>query len=60
VRTVERLVGAAVQPLGLTQQWTVDEAGNRVAKFRMTQDLSFSADRVGPDISINNRIDMGA
>ena len=44
----------------MAKQWTLDEAGERVIKFRLTQDLSFSSNRVGPPVSINSRIDMEA
>jgi hypothetical protein len=30
-----------IQPLGLVQQWTVNQDGGKKAKFRLTQDLSF-------------------
>ena len=57
-RTIELIPNAAVQPLGLARQWTTDEKGRRIEKFRMTQDLSFSSSREGPPVSINSRIDM--
>ena len=57
---VEKIPNAAIQPLGLAKQWTVDEEGTRVIKFRMTQDLSFTSDRHGPSRSINSRINMSA
>ena len=57
---VEEIPGATVQPLGLAQQWTLDEFGNRIIKFRLTQDLSFSSNRVGPPRSINSRVNMKA
>ena len=59
-RTVRKIPGSAVQPLGLASQWTLDENGNRVLKFRMTQDLSFSSHQTGEQMSINSRIDMTA
>ena len=49
-----------VQPLGLVQQWTVDEEEKRKIKFRLTQDLSFSADSQGEPKSVNSRVDMSA
>ena len=57
---VRKIPGAAVQPLGLATQWTLDEEGERIVKFRMTQDLSFSSHRTGEPTSINSRIDMSA
>ena len=57
---ITSIPGAAVQPLGLARQWTIDEEGNRLEKFRLTQDLSFSSSRSGPQVSINSRIDMTA
>ena len=59
-RTVRAIPGAAVQPLGLASQWTLNEEGERVIKFRMTQDLSFSSHQTGEAVSINSRIDMSA
>ena len=60
VNAVPKIPHAAVQPLGLAQQWTLDENGVRCVKFRMTQDLSFATTKTGPPISINDRIDMTA
>ena len=57
---VPEIPGAAVQPLGMAKQWTLDEAGERMIKFRITQDLSFSSNRIGPPVSINSRVDMAA
>jgi hypothetical protein len=51
---------AMVEPLGLAEQWTLDEQGNRVPKYRLTQDLSFTFEKAGPPKSINSRIDMQA
>ena len=52
------LPNSAVQPLGLAQQWTLDEEGNRVVKFCMTQDLSFSSNEHAMPTSVNKRIEM--
>ena len=51
---------AGVQPLGLVSQWTIDEKGNRVKKFRITQDLTFSSEKGIASKSINSRINMTA
>lgn len=50
--------GAMVQPLGMAEQLTLAESGERVPKFRLTQDLSFSLTE--PNLSVNSRIDMAA
>jgi hypothetical protein len=60
IAVVELIPGAMVQPLGLVQQLTVDLDGKRKAKFRLTQDLSFSTDRKGKPTAINARVDMAA
>ncbi|KAI2508556.1 hypothetical protein MHU86_5848 [Fragilaria crotonensis] len=60
IAAVQSIPGAMVQPLGLVQQWTVDQDGARKAKFRLTQDLSFSTGRGSEPTSINSRIDMSA
>jgi hypothetical protein len=60
VETVLRIPGAMVQPLGLVQQWTVGPGGERVIKFRLTQDLSFSSDKTSTPMSINSQVDMSA
>ena len=60
VRIIKQIPNAAIQPLGLAHQWSIDEKGKRVDKWRMTQDLSFSSSRVGIPVSINSRIDMSA
>jgi hypothetical protein len=41
--TVTLLPSPVVTPLGLAKQWTLDNKGDRVPKFRMKQDLSFSS-----------------
>ena len=60
IAVVKLIPGAMVQPLGLVQQWTVDHDGARKAKFRLTQDLSFSTDRKSTPKAINARVDMSA
>lgn len=60
ISIVKSIPGAMIQPLGLVQQWTVGDDGERKAKFRLTQDLSFSTDRKIPPTSINKRVDMSA
>ena len=60
VHTIPLIPNAAVQPLGLVQQWTTKEDGTRAIKYRLTQDLSFSSNKSGPSRSINSRIDMAA
>ena len=59
VDTIRLIPGAAVQPLGMAVQQTLDENGEPKTKFRLTQDLSFSsAQPPAPPRSINKRIDM--
>lgn len=59
--TVHQIPGAAVQPLGLAQQWTPGEDGKRKAKFLLAQDLSFAfKNRKIPPVSVNSRIKMDA
>ena len=60
VTTVVKITNAAVQPLGVARQWSIGERGERIEKFRMTQDLSFSSTRDGEPTSINDRIDMSS
>jgi hypothetical protein len=55
IELVPLIPNAMVQPVGLAKQWTLDEEGNRVVKYRITQDLSYSEAK---DVSINSRIDM--
>ena len=47
-----------MQPLGLVQQWTVALDGERVIKYRLTQDLSFSTNKETAPTSINAGVDM--
>jgi hypothetical protein len=54
--TVALIPGALVQPLGLAKQWTLNEKGDRIPKYRLTQDLSFSVSQ--DKCSVNDRIDM--
>ena len=60
VGVVTSIPGAMVQPLGLVQQWTVDADGNRMIKYRLTQDLSFSTDKTAVPVSINSRFNMSS
>jgi hypothetical protein len=50
------ITDALVQPFGLAQQFTLTELGERIVKYRLTQDLSFSLSK--EDCSVNSRIDM--
>ena len=47
VKIIPLIPNAAVQPLGLVQQWTAKEDGTRAIKYRITQDLSFSSNKEG-------------
>jgi hypothetical protein len=60
ISAVRQIPNAAVQPLGLVSQWTLDGEGKRVVKRRMTQDLSFSSQKTEVPASINSRINMTA
>jgi hypothetical protein len=53
---VPLIVGALVQPFGLAKQFTLTELGERVVKYCLTQDLSFSLSQ--NHCSVNSRIDM--
>jgi hypothetical protein len=55
---VPKIPGAMVQSLGLVAQWTINEKGERVAKYRLTQDLSYAATE--KRLAVNKRIDMDA
>jgi hypothetical protein len=48
-----------VQPVGLAKQWTLHEHSNRIVKYRITQDLSYSETGKDTPVSVNSRIDMG-
>ena len=60
METVLKIPGAMVQPLGLVQQWTVTPDGERVIKYRLTQDLSFLADKKAAPMLINSRVNMNS
>ena len=60
ITTVRLIPNAGIQPLGLASQWTINENGERVIKYRLTQDLTFFSSESGPPMSINKRIDMTA
>lgn len=53
ISTVRLIPNAGIQPLGLASQWTIDENGERVIKYRLTQDLTFCSSKTGPPRSIN-------
>ncbi len=48
--------GALAQPLGMAKQVTLNDSGERIPKYRLTQDLSFSLSQ--EDCSVNDRMDM--
>ncbi len=54
--SVLKIPGAMAQPLGMAEQLTLSESGDRVQKLRLTQDLSFSLTET--NVSINARINM--
>jgi hypothetical protein len=53
---VPKLLHAMVQPFGVAKQTTLNDKGERVLKYRLTQDLSYSL--TGYNRSVNSRIDM--
>jgi hypothetical protein len=57
---VPLIPGSMVQPLGLAKQWTLNEVGDRVPKYRLTQDLSFTSahSRSNQKMSVNSRVNM--
>ena len=58
IELVPLIPNAMVQPVGMAKQWTLDDQANRVIKYRITQDLSYSETSKEPPMSINSRIDM--
>ena len=54
-KIIPLIPNAAVQPLGLVQQWTVKEDGTRAIKYRITQDLSFSSNKTGPSRQVDQQ-----
>jgi hypothetical protein len=54
--TVALIKGALVQPLGLAKEWTLNESRERIPKYRLTQDLSFSMSQDA--CSVNDHIGM--
>jgi hypothetical protein len=55
---VLKIPGAMVQALGLVEQWTINEKGERVVKYRLTQDLSYAT--TDKNLAVNKRIDLDA
>jgi hypothetical protein len=53
---VKLIPGALAQPLGMAKQITLNDAGQRIPKYRLTQDLSFFISQ--ENCSVNDRIDM--
>lgn len=54
-----QIKGAMIQPLGVVKQWSLNERSERVEKFRLTQDLSFSIyDSATRVCSVNGRVDL--
>jgi hypothetical protein len=47
-----------VQPLGLAKQWTMNKNGERIPKYRLTQDLSFKCAKGTKGMSVNSQIKM--
>ena len=57
VECAPQIKGAMIQPLGVVKQGSMNAKGERVEKFRLTQDLSFSL-ASAHDNSINGRINL--
>jgi hypothetical protein len=55
-KKVPRLLRALVQPFRMAKQTTLDEDGNQINKYCLTQDLLYLL--TGPKTSVNSRIDM--
>ena len=53
LESVAKIKGAGVIPIGVAQQQSVDEKGNRYTKFRTTHDASFPPPS---EQSINDRL----
>jgi hypothetical protein len=56
LHVVKQIPGALAQPLGMAKQITLNDAGQRIPNYRLTQDLSFSISQ--KNCSVNDRIDM--
>jgi hypothetical protein len=56
LQVVKLIPGALAQPLGMAKQITLNDSGQRIPKYRLTQDLSFSISQENG--SVNDRIDM--
>jgi hypothetical protein len=59
IEVVPLIPGAMVQPTGLAEQWVLNEEGERMIKYRITQDLTYAETDKDSQISVNSRIDMG-
>jgi hypothetical protein len=60
---ITKIPGAACtaeQPHCVDTHWTVQHDGMRITKFRLTQDLSFTSNKMGSIRSIISQVDMGA
>jgi hypothetical protein len=55
LEVITKILDTLIQPLGLAKQWTLDESGERVQKYHLTQDLSFSLTK--ETCLVNNQID---
>jgi len=57
-KLIPLIPNAMVQLVGLAEQWTLDEQGNRKIKCRITKDLSHSETNKESPLSTNSRINM--
>jgi hypothetical protein len=57
---VPLIPGAMVQPIGLAEQWVLDNNGKRKVKHRINQDLTHPETEKEELISANSQIDMKA
>jgi hypothetical protein len=56
LHVVKQIPGALAQPLGMAKQITLNNAGQWISEYRLTQDLSFSISQ--KNCLVNDRIDM--
>ena len=55
INTASNIVGGAWAPLNITEQWSINEKGDRIEKKRLTHDQSFKG--LKSNESINDRLD---
>jgi len=58
VEIIKKMKGAMIQAMGIVSQWTINAAGDRVVKKRLTHDLSYWITKIYASVNSRCNLDM--